>query len=141
MAAEAVIFFEPSLARGFEQRRKRGAHLWSKMRFMSAQLVAYLEDDLWLRNAGRANAIASRLAEGLSAIPGVRMLHPVQANELFVVMPEGMVAALLAEGFGFYRWSSRVEGSATVIRLVTSFATEPAAAEALIAAAARLGNR
>jgi len=52
-----------------------------------------------------------------------------------------MVAALLAEGFGFYRWSSRVEGSATVIRLVTSFATEPAAAEALIAAAARLGNR
>jgi threonine aldolase len=141
MAAEAVIFFDPHLARGFEQRRKRGAHLWSKMRFMSAQLVAYLEDDLWLRNARRANAIATRLAEGLGAIPGVRMLHPVQANELFVVMPEGMVAALLAEGFGFYRWSSRVEGNATVIRLVTSFATEPAAAEALIAAAARLGNR
>jgi threonine aldolase len=71
----------------------------------------------------------------------VRMLHPVQANELFVVMPEGMVAALLAEGFGFYRWSSRVEGDDTVIRLVTSYATEPAAAEAFIAAAARLGNR
>jgi threonine aldolase len=141
MAAEAVIFFDPGLARGFEQRRKRGAHLWSKMRFMSAQLVAYLDDDLWLRNARRANAIATRLAEGLGAIPGVRMLHPVQANELFVVMPEGMVAALLAEGFGFYRWSSRVEGSDTVIRLVTSYATEPAGAEALIAAASRLGNR
>jgi threonine aldolase len=141
MAAEAVIFFDAHLARGFEQRRKRGAHLWSKMRFMSAQLVAYLDDDLWLRNARRANAIATRLAQGLGVIPGVRMLHPVQANELFVVMPEGMVAGLLAEGFGFYRWSSRVEGSATAIRLVTSFATEPAAAEALIAAAARLGNR
>jgi threonine aldolase len=141
MAAEAVIFFDPHLARGFEQRRKRGAHLWSKMRFMSAQLVAYLESDLWLRNARHANAVAARLSEGLGAIPGVRMLHPVQANELFVVMPEGMVAALLAEGFGFYRWSSRLEGNETVIRLVTSFATEPAAAEALIAAAARLANR
>ncbi|MBW4024812.1 MAG: low specificity L-threonine aldolase [Proteobacteria bacterium] len=141
MAAEAVIFFDPHLARGFEQRRKRGAHLWSKMRFMSAQLVAYLDDDLWLRNARRANAVASRLAEGLSAIPGVRMLHPVQANELFVVMPESMVAALLAQGFYFYRWSSRVEGDATVIRLVTSYATDPAAAEALVAAATRLGNQ
>jgi threonine aldolase len=139
--AMAVIFFDPGLARGFEQRRKRAAHLWSKMRFMSAQLVAYLEDDLWLRNARRANAIATRLAEGLGAVPGVRMLHAVQANELFVVMPEGMVASLLAEGFGFYRWSSRVEGNDTVIRLVTSYATEPAAAEALIAAAARLGHQ
>ena len=141
MAAEAVIFFDPGLARGFEQRRKRGAHLWSKMRYMSAQLVAYLEDDLWLRNATRANATANRLAEGLGAIPGVRMLHAVQANELFVVMPEGMVAGLLAEGFGFYRWSSRVEGDDTVIRLVTSFATDPAGVEDLIAAAARMGNR
>ena len=141
MAAEAVVFFDPALARGFEQRRKRAAHLWSKMRFMSAQLVAYLEQDLWLRNARAANDVATRLAEGLSAIPGVSMLHPVQANELFVIMPEGMVAALLAEGFGFYRWSSRVEGDNTVIRLVTSYASEPAAAEALIAAAARLGNQ
>jgi threonine aldolase len=140
MAAEAVVFFDPHLARGFEQRRKRGAHLWSKMRFMSAQLVAYLEDDLWLRHARHANAVATRLAEGLAAIAGVRMLYPVQANELFVVMPEGMVSALLAEGFGFYRWTSRVEGDDTVIRLVTSYATEPSAAEALIAAAARLGN-
>ena len=141
MAAEAVVFFDPHLARGFEQRRKRGAHLWSKQRFMSAQLVAYLDNDLWLRNARRANAVATRLAEGLSAISGVRMLHPVQANELFVVMPEGMAAGLLEEGFGFYRWSGRVEGDETVIRLVTSYATEPAGAEALIAAATRLGNR
>jgi threonine aldolase len=140
MAAEAVIFFDPHLARGFEQRRKRGAHLWSKMRFMSAQLVAYLEDELWLRNAARANATATRLAEGLGQIPGVRMLYPVQANELFVVMPEAIVTALLAEGFGFYRWSSPAEENGTVIRLVTSFATDPEAAEALIAAATRLGN-
>ena len=140
MAAEAVVFFDPDLARGFEQRRKRGAHLWSKMRFMSAQLVAYLDDDLWLRNAHRANAVATRLAEGLGAIPGVRMLHAVQANELFVVMPESMVASLLAQGFGFYRWSSRVAGDDTVIRLVTSYATEPSGAEDLIAAAAALAK-
>ncbi|GAB0115952.1 threonine aldolase family protein [Acidisoma sp. 7E03] len=140
MAAEAVIFFEPARAWGFAERRKRAAHLWSKQRFMSAQLVAYLEDDLWLRHARHANGQAARLAEGLGALPGVSMLHPVQANEVFAVMPEGMVAALEAEGFGFYRWTGRVGGDQAVIRLVTSFATRPQGVEDFIAAAGRFGN-
>ena len=141
MAAEAVIFFDRARARGFAERRKRAAHLWSKQRFMSAQLLAYLEDDLWLRHARHANAQATRLAEGLGAVPGVSMLHDVQANELFVVMPEGVVAALETEGFGFYRWTGRVAGNEAVIRLVTSYATEPQAVEDFIAAAGRFGNR
>jgi len=141
MAAEAVIFFDRARARGFAERRKRAAHLWSKQRFMSAQLLAYLEDDLWLRHARHANAQAARLSEGLGAVPGVSMLHAVQANELFVVMPEGVVTALEAEGFGFYRWTGRVGGEQAVIRLVTSYATERQAVEDFIAAAARFGNR
>lgn len=140
MAAEAVIFFEPERARGFAERRKRAAHLWSKQRFMSAQLLAYLADDLWLRHARHANEIAARLGAGLGAIPGVRLLHPVSANEVFAILPEGMVAALEEEGFGFYRWSFGA-GEEVTIRLVTSYASQPEAAEALVAAAQRFGNR
>ncbi len=140
LAAEAVIFFDPALAGGFEERRKRAAHLWSKQRFMSAQLLAYLRDDLWLRNARHANEIAGILAAGLAAIPGVRLLHPAQANEVFVVLPQGMAAALEEEGFGFYRWPMRLAPGEVVIRLVTSFATSPAAAETLVDAARRFGN-
>jgi threonine aldolase len=141
MAAEAVVFFDPSRARGFEERRKRAAHLWSKQRFMSAQLLAYLRDDLWLRHARHANAVAAILAEGLPAIPGVRLLHSVQANEVFAVLPEGTVSALEEEGFGFYRWPTRLGPGEVVIRLVTSYASRPEAAEALVTAAQRFGNR
>ncbi|MCB8879893.1 low specificity L-threonine aldolase [Acidisoma cellulosilytica] len=141
MAAEAVIFFNPAQARGFAERRKRAAHLWSKQRFMSAQLLAYLKDDLWLRNARHANAVAQIFAHGLAAIPGVRLLHEVQANEAFVVLPEGVVAALEGEGFGFYRWHADTAPGEVAIRLVTSYASAPEAAQALVSAAARFGNR
>ena len=87
LAAEAVVFFNPELAVGFERRRKRAGQLWSKLRFLSAQMLSYLEDDLWLRNAAHANAMAQALARGLGAIPGVRLVQDVQANELFVAMP------------------------------------------------------
>ena len=70
MAAEAVIFFNPALAAGFERRRKRAGQLWSKLRFLSAQLTAYLEGGLWLRNARHANAMAAELAAGLARVPG-----------------------------------------------------------------------
>jgi threonine aldolase len=140
MAAEAVIFFDRALARGFEQRRKRAGHLWSKLRYVSAQLDAYLTDGFWLRNATHANAMATRLAEGLSAIPGASLAVSVQANEIFVTLPEALVAGLLAEGFGFYRWDARQsEGGNPMVRLVTSYATDPAAVEAMIAAAQRIG--
>lgn len=134
MAAEAVIFFDPTKAADFAFRRKRGGHLLSKMRFLSAQLDAYLADDLWLKNARHANRAAARLAEALVAVPGARLCHPVEANEIFVELPEPVIRGLLGDGFIFYRWGG--EASA-VIRLVTAFDTEVAVLEAFIASARR----
>jgi threonine aldolase len=136
LAAEAVVFFDPELARQFGFRRKRAGHLFSKMRFLSAQLEAYLTDELWLRHAGHANRLARRLGEGLGRLPGVRLLHPVQANEIFAVLPEAMIAGLFAEGFKFYRW----DGAQTV-RLVTAFDTEERHVEAFLAVAERLAGQ
>ncbi len=123
LAAEAVVFFDPALAAGFERRRKRAGQLWSKLRFLSAQLTAYLDGDLWLRNAAHANAMAARLAGGLSALPRTRLVQDVQANEVFVALPERLIAALEAEGARFYRWIGVDGVSEPVIRLVTSFQT------------------
>ena len=118
LAAEAVVFFggDPRDA-GF--RRKRAGHLFSKMRTISLQLDAYLQDDLWRRNAAHANAMAARLAEGISLTPGGRLVHPCQGNEVFAQLPEPVLDALEAEGFQFYRWE------ATTIRLVCAFNTRP----------------
>jgi threonine aldolase len=134
LAAEAVIFFDPGRAGDFSYRRKRGGHLVSKMRFVAAQLDAYLEDGLWLRNARHANAMAARLAAALERIAEVRLCHPVEANEVFVALPEAVIAALAAEGFKFYRWGG---ADAPCIRLVTSFATTADAVDALAAAIRR----
>jgi len=134
LAAEAVVFFDKTKAGDFAFRRKRGGHLFSKMRFLSAQLDAYLQDELWLRNARHANAMASRLADGLAALPGATLRHPVEANEVFVELPEPVIRGLIADGFRFYRWTS---DTSLCVRLVTAFDTEAAAAEALLAAAER----
>src|SRR5580698_4179595 len=104
LCAEAVVFFDPARARDFERRRKQTGHLWSKLRFVSAQLLAYFANGLWLDNARHANAMASALAHGLREIRGVSLLQPVDANEVFVALPEATVAALEKQGFGFYRW-------------------------------------
>jgi threonine aldolase len=138
MCAEAVVFFNPDMAADFERRRKRAGHLLSKMRYVSAQLLAYFEDDLWLKNAERANAAATHLAEGLRSISSARLLHPVEANEIFVSMPEKMLTALEAEGFGFYRWPLCVVERDVAIRLVTSFQTRLADVDAFLAACRRL---
>ena len=135
MAAEAVVFFRPELAETFKYRRKRGGHLFSKMRYVSAQLAAYVTDGLWLRHAGHANAMARRLSEGLSAIPGIEIVHPVEANEVFPRIPEPVVAGLSALGFGFHRWGG---GASPVLRLVTAFDTTEDDVDAFAAAAARL---
>ena len=121
-AAEAVILFDPARAEEFAYRRKRGGHLFSKMRFLSAQLEAYLENELWLRNARHANAMAAQLAAGLAALPGTRLRHPVEANEIFVEMPDAVIRALAADGFRFYRWGG---AAANRLRLVASFSTTP----------------
>jgi threonine aldolase len=134
LAAEAVIFFDPARAAGFAYRRKRAGHLFSKMRFLAAQLEAYLEDELWLRNARHANAMATRLAAGLSALPGARLREPVEANEIFVDLPEPVIRGLEGEGFEFYRWGP--PGS-TCLRLVTAFDTRAEPVDRFVAAARR----
>ena len=142
MAAEAVVFFDPALAENFGHRRMRGGHLISKMRFISAQLEAYLTDGLWLKLARHANAMAQRLAQGLSAtlpaLPGARLLHPVEANELFVQLPAPAIAALRQAGFDFYDWPGE-EGGA--IRLVTAFNTEAAHVELFLKTISELASR
>ena len=134
LAAEAVLFFRTGLTEGFRFRRKRAGHLFSKMRFLSAQMNAYLTDDLWLGNARHSNAMARRLADGLAAIPDVEFLYTVEANELFVHMPKPMREGLEADGFKFYAWAP---GGPNCVRLVTAFDTDAGAVTAFVESARR----
>ncbi|MFD1703716.1 threonine aldolase family protein [Methylopila henanensis] len=129
MAAEAVIVFAEDLVKNLAERRKRGGHLWSKGRFIAAQVEALLENGLWLDLAARANATAGRLAAGLES-RGLRLAFPVEANEVFVWLPPSADDALRAAGAAFYAWSSESiapERSGRVgdrlARLICSFAT------------------
>ncbi len=131
LAAEAVVFFNLDLAKDFEYRRKRAGQLFSKLRYASAQLVAYLENGTWLRHAAHANQMAARLAAGL---PAGSLIAPVQANELFVALPEPAIAALAAQNFGFYRWAAPAGVTLPVIRLVTAWCTTPEDIDHLLAA-------
>ena len=121
LAAEAVLFFRAGLSDDFRFRRKRAGDLFSKMRFLSAQMDAYLTDELWLANARHANAMARRIADGLAALAGVTFLYEVEANELFVQMPKAMREGLAADGFYFYHW---IAGGPDCVRLVTAFDTD-----------------
>ena len=134
MAAEVVIFFNAELARGFEFRRKRGGHLLSKMRLISAQLDAYFADNLWLDNARHANAMARRLVAGLSPLKGVQLLYRVDANEIFVVLPAQVHDALQAAGAQYHPWPSDRPGE-RAFRLVTAFDTEQSAVDKFLAVA------
>ena len=138
LGADAVVFFDPAMARDFERRRKRAGHLMSKMRFLSAQLNAYLKNGLWLENARHANAMARKLARGLESVAGARLLHPVDANEIFIALPEPTASALEMQGFHFYRWPLDIAESGITIRLVTSYATPSTDVDAFIAAAASI---
>jgi threonine aldolase len=122
LAAEAVILFDRTRAAEFAFRRKRSGHLLSKMRFVSAQLEAYVTDGLWLALARHANRCAAELADGLAAIPGVELRHKVEANEVFVTLPEPALVGLESAGFRFYRWH---QGPAGTVRLVAGFDTRP----------------
>ncbi|HEX6959005.1 MAG TPA: low specificity L-threonine aldolase [Ferrovibrio sp.] len=104
MAAEAVVFFKPELAESFLYRRKRAGHLFSKARFLSVQLLAMLQDGLWLRLARQANDCARQLAEGLRHLPGVSLPWPVQANEVFAAIPQPMAEAMQRRGAQFHCW-------------------------------------
>ncbi|MEX0760271.1 MAG: low specificity L-threonine aldolase [Tistlia sp.] len=105
LCAEAVVFFDKAAAEAFPYHRKRAGHLFSKMRMLSAQLSGYLADDVWLRNARHANAMAGRLAERLAALPGCHLLYPAEANEVFVALPPAAIERLRGAGFQFYEWA------------------------------------
>lgn len=133
MAAEAVVVFRRDLVDGLARRRMRGGHLLSKMRFVSAQLEAYIADGLWLALAARANRAASRLADGVSAIAGATLLHPVEGNELFVQLRAGAIDGMAGDGFEFHRWP----GAEGTVRLVCSYAARDGDIDALIASLRR----
>ncbi len=103
MGAEAVIVLNPEIGDAVPYVRKSAMQLASKMRFISAQLVALLTDDLWRRNAAHANEMAQRLAGGVTSIEGVRVTQRVQANAVFAILPPAVTASL-QERFRFYTW-------------------------------------
>ena len=141
LAAEAVVFFDAAVAEGFERRRKRAGQLWSKMRFLSAQLDAYLEGELWRRNAAHANRMAQALAAALGALPDVSVIRPVQANEVFAAMPDAVIEALQQGGAHFYRWIDLPGVPHPVVRFVTAFSTMPAEIDAFAALGGQILQR
>ncbi len=102
MAVEAVVLFDPARAAEFVFRRKRGAHLFSKHRYLSAQMAAYLEDGLWLTMARQANAAMARLAKGLARVPGARFVHPAEANMAYVSLPRAAHRRAIAGGAQYF---------------------------------------
>lgn len=137
MGAEAVLFFGQGTGApppSFRFHHKRAGQLYSKMRFVSAQLEALIADDLWLRHARHANAQAARIVDGVAGLPGLELLYPVQANEIFLRLPEAAIGPLAAE-VGVDRWDGP-EGR--IARLVTAFDTDPADVATLIAAFRRV---
>lgn len=131
LAAEAVILFPSVMDRfsALQVRQKRAGHMVPKMRFVAAQFEAWLENGRWLELAAHANAMASELAKGLSAVPGAKLLHPVEGNEVFIDLPQETVDALNAVNAGFYPWP---HGG---YRFVTSWSTRPEAVGELVKAA------
>lgn len=125
---EAVIFFDHDAARDFDYRCKQAGQLASKMRFLAAPWAAALASGSWLENARHANACARRLAGALERKPGVRLLHPCQANAVFADLPQAVHDRLAAAGWRYYRF---IGGGA---RFMTSWATTDAAIDELIAA-------
>ena len=116
MGAEALVYFDPALADAARYRRKRAGHLQSKGRFLAAQLLAMLENDMWFTNARSANAAAQIIADAAAE----RLLYPVQANEIFLRLTPAEAAALRAQGFDFYDWGV-VDENWGAARLVTSW--------------------
>ncbi|WP_294268853.1 low specificity L-threonine aldolase [uncultured Sphingomonas sp.] len=130
MSAEALVFFKPGLADATRRRRKRAGLLMSKGRYLAAQVLAMVENDLWIANGALANACAERLA----GAAGERLVYPVEANEVFLRATPEEAARLRAQGFDFYDWA---EGE---IRLVTAWDTDAHHVARLADAIAALGT-
>jgi threonine aldolase len=118
MCGEAVVFFDGKLAKDFKFVRKQGMQLSSKMRFISAQFLALLTNELWRKNAAHANAMAKLLADSIAANPRIKILEPVEANALFVQLPPAWIPPL-RERFPFHVWKE----SESIARWMTSFDT------------------
>ncbi|MER6952094.1 aminotransferase class I/II-fold pyridoxal phosphate-dependent enzyme [Nonomuraea sp. NPDC000554] len=118
LAAEAVVVLDPSLSTAVPFLRRQSLQLASKMRFISAQLSALLTDDLWLRNARHANAMAQRLATGLADLPDVRLAYPVESNAVFATLPPEATRTLLSR-YLFHPWDE----STGTVRWMTAFDT------------------
>ncbi|MFL0411315.1 threonine aldolase family protein [Microbacterium paludicola] len=137
IGAEAIVVLNPDAVTGIDFLRKSAMQLASKMRFVSAQLVALLTDDLWLRSGAHANAMATRLRAGIEAgladgsITGVSFTQPTQTNGVFATLPPG-VADRLREDFRFYDWNE----ATGEVRWLTSWDTTEADVDAFIAAIA-----
>jgi threonine aldolase len=135
MCADAVIIFDgphaAQLGRFMGQRRLRAGQVFSKMRYLSAQLLAMIEGGVAERNATHANRMAAKLSAGLAAIPGVRLLHPTEINEVFVFLPEAVRAALARRGYSI---RPRPEDP-SVVRFVTAWNTAEGDVAAFLAAA------
>ncbi|MCB1748065.1 MAG: threonine aldolase [Gammaproteobacteria bacterium] len=118
LGAEAVLLFDRALAVDAAWQRKQATQLASKMRFLAAQFIAYLEHDLWRELAGHANAMAARLATALDGVAGVEFVCPVETNQLFPRLPPAALAALQAD-WSFYAWDE----AQSIARWITSFDT------------------
>jgi len=140
LAAEAVIFFDPerqaAAISSFEFRRKRGGHLVSKGRLLSAQMDAWLEDDFWLNRAAHSNAMGQRLAAGLRGAAGVEITNEPAANILFVRLPLAIHRTLRAARAGYYlepaSQSEEGDGTGVCARLVCSPSTTPDSVDAFV---------
>ena len=129
MYGEALVCFDPALAADMRYLRKQSTQLASKMRFIAAQFMALLSNDLWRTNAAQANRMARRLALAVAGIPGLRLTQPVQANAVFATLPRAATAALL-EDYHVYRWDE----AAGEVRWMTAFDTTEADVDAFAAA-------
>jgi threonine aldolase len=120
LAAEAIIFFKKDLVGNIAFLMKRAGHLLSKMRFVSAQLDAYISNDVWLRNAKHANKMGKRLSEGLSHHSDVKLSYPTEANEVFAKFPRNMIEHLNSEGYKMNE--EELDGKS--VRLVAAWNTQ-----------------
>ncbi len=134
MMGEAILFFHTSLAVEFPRRRKRAGQLVSKGRYLGAQFVAWLQDDLWLELALRANAMTRLLAARLDDFSAIRIDAPVETNMVFAWLPRALHEALVEEGVEYYCW--REEADRVLARLVCSWHTAEEDIEAFITAIA-----
>jgi threonine aldolase len=130
---EAIVSLKPGSLHGFSHLRKADMQLASKMRFISAQLIALLEGDLWLRSASHANAMATRLADGVRGMPGVEVTQLVQGNAVFAILPPGITPKLSGVAY-FDEWNEFTRE----VRWVCSFDTTEADVDSFVAALGEL---